>query len=264
LSCGAGPIDISLAPDKNSGVDPSQISSKTILGKIIRLPFRFIPSRTVVPILRGPARGKSWISDCSTNGFWLGYWELDNQWQFANSLRPGDVVYDIGAHAGLFTLISSARVGPSGHVYSFEPFPRNLQNLRRHIELNRLENCTVVGVAVAAARETRWFVPTAHDSAGYLSESGEIRVETISLDEFLYGNRGIRPPKAMKVNAEGAELEILTGAERLLSEHSPLIFLSTHSHELNDKCARLLSAAGYQLEQISTDKVWATKGTGFR
>jgi hypothetical protein len=85
-------------------VDPTHISDSTLIGKFIRLPFKLLPKGAVVRIIRGPARGKRWVADSSTRGFWLGYWELDNQRLFAAHLRPGDVDYDIGArgpiHAG--------------------------------------------------------------------------------------------------------------------------------------------------------------------
>lgn len=240
-------------------MDPSQISSKTLLGKVIRLPFKLLPAHAVVPIVRGPARGKRWISDSSAHGFWLGYWELGNQRRFAAHLRPGDVVYDIGAHAGLYTLISSDRVGPEGHVYAFEPFPSNLDHLRRHIALNHLRNCTVVAAAVSNCSSRCRFDPSTHDAAGHLSDSGSVEVETVSLDEFLYGRGDIRPPNVMKINAEGAEADILMGARRTIAEHFPLIFLSVHSQEIDRKCWNFLDSAGYKLERLSADKIWAER-----
>jgi FkbM family methyltransferase len=240
-------------------VDPSLISHETFLGKIIRLPFKLLPPGAIVRVLRGPARGKRWLADSSTRGFWLGYWELDNQRRFANSLRSGDVVYDIGAHVGLYTLLSSSLIGPEGHVYAFEPFPRNAGFLRQHIELNRLQNCTVVEAAVSDSAGSRHFDPTSHDSAGHLSESGQVTVRALSLDEFVFESPRKRPPNAIKINAEGSEVEVLTGGRRTIAEFSPRIFLSTHSDEIDRHCCELLQSAGYSLERLGPDKVWAEK-----
>jgi FkbM family methyltransferase len=242
-----------------SSVDLSLISHETLLGKVIRLPFKLLPAGAVVRVLRGPARGKRWLADSSTHGFWLGYWELDNQRRFANSLRPGDVVYDIGAHVGLYTLLSSSRVGPDGHVYSFEPFPRNAGYLRRHIELNRLLNCTVVEAAVSVSAGWRHFDPTSHDSAGHLSESGQVTVRTISLDEYVFDSPKGRPPGAIKINAEGSELEVLSGGRRTIAEFLPRIFLSTHSEEVDRQCCELLRSTGYSLDRLGVDKIWAER-----
>jgi FkbM family methyltransferase len=242
-----------------SSVDPSLISHETLLGKVIRLPFKLLPAGAVVRVLRGPARGKRWLADSSTHGFWLGYWELDNQRRFANSLRPGDVVYDIGAHVGLYTLLSSSRVGPEGHVYAFEPFPRNAGYLRRHIELNRLLNCTAVEAAVSDSAGWRHFDPTSHDSAGHLSESGLVTVSSLSLDEYVFDSPKGRPPSAIKINAEGSEMEVLIGGRRTIAEFLPRIFLSTHSEEVDRQCCELLRSAGYSLQRLGADKIWAEK-----
>ncbi len=242
-------------------MDPTQISDSTLIGKFIRLPFKLLPKDAVVRIIRGPARGKRWVADSSTRGFWLGYWELDNQRLFAAHLRPGDVVYDIGAHVGLYTLVSSARVQSEGHVYAFEPLPRNLQYLRRHIQLNRLSNCTVVGAAVSDSAGLRRFDPTVHDSAGHFSSHGAVSVQTIALDGFLSTERGIRPPNAIKINAEGAEMEVLSGGRSTIAEYSPMIFLSTHSDEIHLQCSEFLTSAGYSLRHLAVNKIWATNKT---
>ena len=242
-----------------AAVDPTQISDSTLLGKFIRLPFKLLPAGAVVRVLRGPARGKRWVADSSTRGFWLGYWELDNQRFFAAHLKPGDVVYDIGAHVGLYTLISSSRVQPGGHIYAFEPLPRNLGYLRRHIDLNHVSNCTVVDVGVSDSTGTKRFDPTVHDSAGHFSSAGAVSVQTTSLDDFFSKGQGVRPPNAIKINAEGAEMEVLRGGRGVIAEYSPLIFLSTHSREIHDQCSEFLTSTGYSLRHLAADKIWAAK-----
>jgi FkbM family methyltransferase len=235
-------------------VDPSRISHQTLLGKIIRLPFKLLPSGAVVRVVRGPARGKRWIADSSAHGFWLGYWELPNQKRFASRLKRGDVVYDIGAHVGLYTLASSDLVGPSGHVYAFEPFPRNAEFLRSHVAINHLQNCTVFEGAVSKSAGTLHFDPTELNAAGHLSESGALEVQTVSIDEFC---STARPPSAIKINAEGAEMDVLIGGRQTIAQYRPLIFLSTHSQSLDRDCWQFLSACGYSPERIASDKIWA-------
>jgi FkbM family methyltransferase len=237
----------------------SQISAETLLGKLIRLPFRVVPEGSVVHILRGPARGIRWISNSSTRGFWLGLWEPDNLKLFASHLALGSVVYDIGAHVGLYTLLSSKRVGSQGHVYSFEPLPRNVQYLRRHIELNEVSNCTVVEVAVSDRAGYGHFDPTAHDSAAHLSPTGAVEVAMIALDDFFYSGSGARPPNAMKINAEGAETEVLLGGRRLIQEFFPVIFLSLHTEQATQECKEFLSSCGYSIQFLAADKIWAQK-----
>ncbi len=200
-----------------------------------------------------------WIADSSTRSFWLGFWELENQRLFASHLRRRDVVYDVGAHVGLYTLLSSVKVGAEGHVYAFEPSARNVHYLRQHIELNRLDNCTIVDAAVSDRSGWQHFEPTIHDTAGYVSETGPMTVRTLALDEFLWAEHGMRPPNAIKINAEGAEMDILRGGRRIVDKFSPLIFLSTHSDAVDRQCCDFLFSAGYRLQRLAGDKIWAEK-----
>lgn len=121
----------------------SHISNQTLIGKGLRLPLKLIPKRMVIPIMQGPLRGKLWVVGSSSHGCWLGSYELQKQQIFIKTVRPRYVVYDIGAHVGFYTLLSSVLVGSQGKVLAFEPVPRNLQYLRRHVHMNCCPNVSV-------------------------------------------------------------------------------------------------------------------------
>ena len=91
------------------------------LGKLVRVPLRLIPRSTVLPILQGPGRGLRWIVGSYNHGCWLGSYEYEKQLALRELVHAGDVVYDLGAHVGYFSIILSRLVGPTGMVYSFEP-----------------------------------------------------------------------------------------------------------------------------------------------
>src|SRR5216684_2115948 len=103
---------------------------------ILRLPLRLIPRGAIVRIVSGELRGWQWIVHSATNGCWLGTYERHVQRLFRQRLRPGAVALDVGANVGFFTLLASKLVGSAGHVYAFEPLPRNLYYLERHVRLN--------------------------------------------------------------------------------------------------------------------------------
>ncbi len=103
----------------------SKISNRTLVGRLLRLPLRLIPPQSQFRIRSGPAKGLKWIVGTSDHGTWLGTYEFEKQQRFAELLSPGDVVFDLGAHAGFYTILASKRVGSMGHVFAFEPFPRN-------------------------------------------------------------------------------------------------------------------------------------------
>jgi precorrin-6B methylase 2 len=68
--------------------------------------------------------------------------------------KEGDVVVDVGAHIGRYTIIASKRVGPNGKVIAIEADPSNFEMLNRNVQLNRLANVTTLNYA-AFSRETR-------------------------------------------------------------------------------------------------------------
>jgi FkbM family methyltransferase len=235
------------------------ISHDTLIGKAIRLPLRLIPADTVVPIVRGPARGKRWVSNAASGSYWLGFWEIENQRLFAARLKKGDVIYDIGAHLGLYTLGASGKVGFEGHIYAFEPLQRNAQYLRKHIELNRLSNCSVVEAAVCNSTGSRRFDASGCHSEARLSLTGSATVPTLSIDEFLSSESRRRPPNVIKVDAPGAEMEIFAGGQHTLAEFGPRIFLFSYYENENRRCRDLLSSLGYSFEPLASGATWAEK-----
>jgi FkbM family methyltransferase len=225
-------------------------SPGTLLAKILRLPLALIPPDAEVRILRGPLRGMKWIKGAGPNAYWFGTYELARISAFANMVAEGAVVYDVGANVGIYSLLASLRAGPSGNVYAFEPLERNLQHLRRHIAMNNVQNCTVFEEAVCNEEGTRSFSAAAHESSmARLSPDGEMQAPSTTLDSSIYGARRLRPPNIIKIDVEGAELEVLEGAHRALAEFHPAIFLEIHGTQLHADCRAFLSKRGYHIEE---------------
>ena len=67
-----------------SRMNLSSIPFTSPLGKLLRLPLRIVPKGAVLAVLRGELRGTKWIVGFSTHGFWLGYYEHENQGLFAS------------------------------------------------------------------------------------------------------------------------------------------------------------------------------------
>src|ERR1035437_5837216 len=99
----------------------ANISNETILGKVIRLPLKVVSPSATVRILQGPLRGKRWIAGSTIHGCWLGTFEFDKQKLIAAAIKPGSVVYDLGAHVGFYSLLAGIQAGPEGKVFCFEP-----------------------------------------------------------------------------------------------------------------------------------------------
>jgi len=132
----------------NAVIDLSRISSHSLAGRVLRAPLRLVPGKLVVPVVQGPLRGARWVVGSSTHGCWLGCYEAGNQAIYVRLVRPGMTVYDLGAHVGFYTLLFSRLVGPGGVVHAFEPVPRNIFYLERHLRLNGTMNVRVQEFAV--------------------------------------------------------------------------------------------------------------------
>jgi FkbM family methyltransferase len=225
------------------------MAQATTLSRILRLPLSLIPSDAQIPILRGPLRGKKWIVGAGPHACWVGTYEVDLLRAFAASFAPGSVVYDVGANVGIYSLLASSRVGPSGMVYAFEPQPRNLLYLRRHMTLNHVQNCVILETAISNTAGTlRFSAASLEPSMGRLSPEGEVLVPSTTLDRCIYGEKGLRPPNVLKIDVEGAEWDVLQGATRALAEFHPKIFLELHGTQLHADCRAFLVAMGYRIE----------------
>lgn len=232
----------------------SGVSYEGVIGRLIRFPLKLIPRDMRLPILQGKLRGKRWIVGSSNHGCWLGSYEYEKQSLFAKIIQPGSVVFDIGAHAGFYTLLASELVGQKGKVVAFEPLPRNIHFLKEHLRLNQCKNVTVIEAAVAEQSNITYFEEGRNSSTGFLSSKGCLEVKAVSIDE-LVSKGEIPPPDYMKIDVEGAELLVLHGAKSILNNYYPTIFLATHGIDVHQSCCMLLKSIGYELQSINENNV---------
>ena len=202
------------------------------------------------PVLFGPLRGMRWMAHSAGMGCMAGIYEKKPRHIFKNLIKKGDIVFDIGAHVGFYTLLASKHVGNKGRVFSFEPLPRNISFLKRHVALNNLKNVEIMETALSD-KEGKFFFDTSIDSfQGRISAKGDIKVNSTTLDR-LVNNGNILPPDLLKIDVEGEEYNLLQGGEKILVKYKPKIILSIHSHELRDKCLFFLKELGYGIEFIT-------------
>jgi FkbM family methyltransferase len=219
------------------------------LGRLLRLPLAAIPRGAPVPILATHARGKRWIAGSGPHSCWLGFNERSKRRRFALDVRSGDVVYDIGANVGSYTILASVLVGPQGRVVAFEPVAENVRYLKQHIHLNRLRNVDVVEAAVGEASGTARFEPHPDRLQGRIDAGGTQLVAVVSLDDLL--REGKTPaPDCLKIDVEGGEVSVLEGAADLLRSVRPVVFLATHGPAALEASLDLLTGAGYEVTGI--------------
>jgi FkbM family methyltransferase len=218
------------------------------LGRVARYPLTWLPPDHVVPVLCGLVRGSKWVIGSACHAFWLGTYEYDKQKLIAKELSPSSIFYDLGANVGFYTLLAAKRAS-TGRVYAFEPLPRNIEFLRRHLELNQVRNAEVLELAVSDVAGTASFQEAGNSFMGRLEGGGRLKVLTATLDGLLQQGR-ILPPGVIKIDVEGSELLALRGSREVFQQFRPVLFLATHGREVHAECVQLLVSWGYDCEDL--------------
>lgn len=172
----------------------------------------------------------------------------------AETIKPGNVVWDVGANMGLFSFAAAGLSGPRGHVYAFEPDVTLVSLLRRSARLNpqaapvEIIPCAVSDSVALAKFNIAVRSRASNSLAGFgESQAGGIRetqtVLTVSLDWMA---ERIAPPDVLKIDVEGAELGVFRGAAHLLETRRPLIIFESLVENREEVSAQLLRL-GYTL-----------------
>ena len=199
--------------------------------------------------MQGRLKGKKWVVGAGSHGYWMGSYEIHKRIAFEREVKPGMVIYDIGANVGFYSILGAQLAGPNGSVIAFEPFHRNVEYIRKHIDLNQFKNIKVMEVAVSNVNGSVFFEPGISIATGHLSKTGSLEVQSISLDK-LFNDGTLPAPDVIKVDVEGAELDVFTGAQELIKNHRPLIFVDTHGRDAHEGTINFLTAKGYHFETL--------------
>jgi FkbM family methyltransferase len=236
--------------------------SSPLLVKCLLLAHRF---PRLFPEIPRPVQlflGQWWLAEGSSldNTILAGIFEGPESLFVRNLLKPGAVVLDIGAHHGYYTLIASKCVGHAGRVIAFEPSPRERIRLQKHVRLNSCRNVRIEPLALGAANAEMdlFLVDGTQDWCNSLkppavdARTSQVRVRVRSLDDFM-ADANLPGVDFLKLDIEGAELEALKGARKLLtSGNRPVLMVEVENERTKpwgyDACeiVRHLDRMGYQ------------------
>ncbi len=217
---------------------------------------------TEVRIAGGDLAGYTILLDMQNDkDYWLGTYEPELQAALRDFVRPGAVIYDVGANIGYVSLLLAKAAGETGKVFAFEALPENAERWQRNMALNGMESrmSLFAGAVTQTAGPVRFLL---HASGGMGKAAGsagrtdtylsEITVPGISLDEFAF-EMGNPLPQVVKMDIEGGEVLALPGMGRLLAEARPLMLMELHGPESCRLAWETLNSAGYQM-------CWMRKG----
>lgn len=223
---------------------------RSFLARIARPIVNLLVPRGPVPVTvrSGYAAGlRLLIYPKTEKYYWTGTHEPQVQEALAVVLRPGMVFWDVGAHIGYFSLLASRLVGTAGRVHAFEPMDRNRERLMASVRLNDARNVMVHNVGLTAApgryrlyshrSTTMWtLVPERGEGAGLV-------IECRTLDQML---EVLDTPDLVKIDAEGAELDVLRGGSRLMTSARPAVMIELSGDEQLAEARALLPGYGFE------------------
>ena len=138
-----------------------------------------------------------------------------------SAIRPGDIVFDIGAFLGIYAIVEARWAGPSGRVIAFEPSPFSFSMLTRHAAMNGLGPSRIdarhAAVGASVGRQTLVAFadePYRNHLAGH-GTSGQVSVDVLTVDALCGADLG-RPPDWIRMDVQGLEFDVLQGARETI------------------------------------------------
>ena len=222
---------------------------------------RFMSGESFVHTINaGPAAGlRVEVSLPMDKAIWAGTYEREFASAIAAAVSAGDVCLDIGGYRGYIAGVMA--LAGASRVFVFEPLPANQLALSRLCDLNPELQIEIKRSAVSDRDGSTWLEVMADLSMGKLESSefqanatskGRIEIASCRIDSLIEKGE-LLAPNIMKIDVEGAELEVLRGATGTLGTARPILFLEAHSASLEEACRVELTSHGYSIQRLETE-----------
>lgn len=168
------------------------------------------------------------------------------------SPNEGDDVVDGGAFVGLFSIIASKIIGNSGKILAFEPDARNFEQFKKNLQLNDIKNVIALNKGLYSEDTSLRFnaLNRSHSSLYFKKGVSTKIVQFVSLDNEL-SRRKIKTTNFIKLDVEGAETDVIRGAEKLLQNND--VHLAVASYHIVDEEPRFI-----ELEKMMKERGYKT------
>ena len=177
-------------------------------------------------------------------------------------IAEGDVVINIGANLGYYTLMESKFAGSAGKVYAIEPNPQSVEILKHNVQINGLKNVEVFSMSIGdkdgtgklnISRKSNWCSMSRHKSKAFV---GSVDVTVVSVDSFI---KDRARPDFIRMDVEGYEYEIIKGMRSLMARDGRLgLLIEVHAEFLGaDKTRSLLKVLkenGFKAKKVIIKK----------
>lgn len=212
--------------------------------------FTYIPFDQGVTLAVQPSLNSIVTSVLLGEGDWF-----ESEMEFWRSwLKPGMTVIDVGANAGVYTFSAATRVGSGGKVIAIEPFPACVGYLEETCRVNQFDWVKVYGAAASdRTGQVRLSVQGASELNEVIADDADalgqyVEVPCLTLDSLVEQEQ-LEAVHFMKLDAEGHEINVLRGCQRIMETFSPVILYENIAggQGNNLEVAEFLTQHGYQL-----------------
>lgn len=167
-------------------------------------------------------------------------------------LQPGNTVMDIGSNIGFFSVVMGRAIGKTGVVFAFDPVPANIARLKSNLKENGISAAAVYELALGSANgqmELKMSDDTAYASMHRVEDGFEngqvIQVNVRRLDD-VWRERGCPMISFIKMDVEGAELEVIKGGGEMLTQCHPSMLIEANTPQHLAKLIEALQPYGYR------------------
>jgi FkbM family methyltransferase len=235
---------------------------QTIIKIVLKLS-RVLKLNAIFKIRSGIMKSVKWHSSIPDSRYIIGNYESNLANTRQSEVIQGKRFIDIGANAGYFSLLASRYGEPFKIHIAIEPMPGNIDLLKNHLEINDINNVIIEQIAISDKEGVIEFSNSDNLAANtYKKESTmfnnkTITVKTIDLNTFAIQNK-LDDNCFIKIDVEGAELDVLKGGLTYLKTFKPKLLLATHDcHVKNVKkdCLDILESIGYKYVVLDDIKI---------
>jgi FkbM family methyltransferase len=184
-------------------------------------------------------------------------------------IKLGDTVIDVGGNLGFFVLILNELVGETGNIYTFEPSKNMKERLEKTIEINNIQNITILNLALGESEgsTTLHYNPKQTGLSSIVTnfEKSSINeeIQITRLDKFSENIRG--RVSFLKIDTEGYEPQVLNGARKLIFRDKPTIYIELGGdyQTSSAEALKVLKELNYDCEAFNVDLKYVPAGINF-
>jgi len=196
----------------------------------------------------------------ATMVFWGGIegFEASTLRLFLKLMESSEVLFDIGANTGIYTLIAGV-ANPQSQVHAFEPVPRVCDYFEKNVEINRLTNAELHRIALTDYDgQIELYVPpkalpsSASTLKGFVADTEVLRVQAQTLDSFV-AQHHILGVDLLKIDTEATEHLVLQGGRKTIERDQPTMICEVLAGRTESQLHAVLDGLGYKYFWISRD-----------